>query len=229
VVTKAVTWVSDISDPDQRGVRYINVAFDDGDTGYLGKKDYDAALEVHGLLTEAMNGQLTQEFILEDTGKKNKKDRTKWKIKGFGEYKNPQPFQGSGGPPANLDSAGPRDRSPGTFTENTWNRDDDIRWAVALKAAAAARPGQPGDIILDLAHLFYAHDFRASVPEANRNGTSTTDSTGAEERAGSGQVGEGEASACPPHQLDFNVPQKAMRYPCLKCGAWVKPVQASGG
>jgi hypothetical protein len=224
VVAKAVTWVSDISDPDQRGVRYINVAFDDGDTGYLGKKDYDAALEVHGLLTEAMNGQITQEFILEDTGKKNKKDRTKWKILGFGEYKNPQPFQGSGGPPANLDSAGPRDRSPGTFTENTWNRDDDIRWAVALKAAAAARPGQPGDIILDLAHVFYAHDFRAQVNSPD--GSSTTSELteqGAERAEESG--GEGEALPDSPHQHDLAIEKKnRMGFaPCRICSMWAKP------
>jgi hypothetical protein len=83
MVAKAVTWVSPISEPDGRGNRWINVTFDDDDSGYLGKQDYDAILEVHGLLTEAMNGQITQEFILEDTGKRNKKDRTKWKIKGF--------------------------------------------------------------------------------------------------------------------------------------------------
>jgi hypothetical protein len=127
-------------------------------------------------------------------------------------------------------------RSPETSTENTWNRDDDIRWAVALKAAAAARPGQPGDIILDLAHVFYAHDFRAQA-NTNGNGVSEVTEQGAEEvpadhyTAGvsaEGQVAEGEAGACPPHSLNLDVPPKAFRYPCVKCGAWVKPVQANG-
>jgi len=41
-----------------------------------------------------------------------------------------------------------------------------------------------------------------------------------------GGQSEGEAG-CPPHDLDLDVAPKAMRYPCRKCNAWIKPTMAA--
>ena len=54
-----------------------------------------------------------------------------------------------------------------------------------------------------------------SGEEASRVGT--------EDRGGQS---DGEAG-CPPHDLDLDVAPKAMRYPCRRCKAWVKPTMAA--
>ena len=36
-----------------------------------------------------------------------------------------------------------------------------------------------------------------------------------------------DAEGCPPHDLDLDVAPKAMRYPCRRCKAWVKPTMAA--
>ena len=41
-----------------------------------------------------------------------------------------------------------------------------------------------------------------------------------------GGQSDGEAG-CPPHDLDLDVAPKAMRYPCRRCNAWVKPTMAA--
>jgi len=51
---------------------------------------------------------------------------------------------------------------------------------------------------------------------------------GAETPAGDDRGGQSEGEAgCPPHQLNLDVQPKAMRYPCRKCGSWVKPTMAA--
>ena len=48
----------------------------------------------------------------------------------------------------------------------------------------------------------------------------------ADDPADRGGQSDGEAG-CPPHDLDLDVAPKAMRYPCRRCKAWVKPTMAA--
>ena len=53
-------------------------------------------------------------------------------------------------------------------------------------------------------------------------------SNGAETPAGDDRGGQSDGEAgCPPHDLDLDVAPKAMRYPCRRCKAWVKPTMAA--
>jgi hypothetical protein len=65
----------------------------------------------------------------------------------------------------------------------------------------------------------------STVVSAAEAGAATN---GAETPAGDDRGGQelGEGS-CPPHDLDLDVAPKAMRYPCRKCGFWVKPTMAA--
>jgi hypothetical protein len=150
---KTITWVAPMGEADDRGTRWITVKFADGDTGYLGKKDLDAAIEVMGLLQEAVNQVL--EFTLEDTGKTNSAGGSRFKIKAFGEYQ-PAPYvagvQGGGntGPDGSgrIQASPSRGRSPEPSSEQA-----SIRASVALKAAVDANSprysfGLKGDVIV---------------------------------------------------------------------------------
>jgi hypothetical protein len=73
---------------------------------------------------------------------------------------------------------------------------------------AVTAAGKPGD----------------TPPAAPSPGTTSAASQGEPaEAAGRGQSPEGEAGGCPPHDLDSTVAPKANRYPCKRCGAWVRP------
>ena len=57
-------------------------------------------------------------------------------------------------------------------------------------------------------------------------GDTTSAGEQADDPAGRGGQSDGEAG-CPPHDLDLDVAPKAMRYPCRRCGFWVKPTMAA--
>jgi len=59
---------------------------------------------------------------------------------------------------------------------------------------------------------------RGGEPALNRSSSPAGDDRGGQS--------EGEAG-CPPHDLDLDVAPKAMRYPCRRCGFWVKPTMAA--
>jgi hypothetical protein len=111
-------------------VYYVTAMFTDETVGSVGRKDHDAALEVQGLLREAIG--IEQDFTLESKGQ-TKTGRDKFNIKGFGTpggaatYTAPG-VQGGGGSGA---------ASPASRGSRSPEQIDDIRRAVALKAAAA--------------------------------------------------------------------------------------------
>ena len=254
MTTKVVTWISDIGDPTDRGVRYVNVAFSDGVTGFIGKKEYDAALEVQGLLTEAKNQE--RDFTLEDTGKKNKNDGTRWKIKSFGEYQ-PTPYVQGGGsaqPSASgstgsgvgmpFDSASRPHRSARSPEHDDFIQERMDRRTALMQAVALVCSDREDESIISMpdVSLAVAGHFYEWLRQSASKGIATSTTSDEQPRAinhdadrGQGEgsetarVGEGVGhsnSPCPPHDLDLSVAPKAMRYPCRKCNAWVKPVDA---
>jgi hypothetical protein len=249
LTSKTITWVSDIGEPTDRQVRYINVAFADKDTAYIGKKNIDTAVEVHGLLTEALNKPI--EFTLEESGT-NKHGGTKWKIKAFGEYQ-PAPFvPGDSGRVAPRSAA--RNGSPGPPEHDQFIQERMDR-RTALMQAVTLRPS--GDEVYVWAEGFYAwlrktsgstsSEQQSPLPQAGVDSESTSPaamrdhatkgegsrntlledpSLAGDNQSGGVGLGEGPAPSdamCPPHQLDLDVEAKAERFPCRKCGAWVKP------
>lgn len=153
---KRITWVSDISDPDQRGVQYVNVAFDDDDTGYIGKKL--GINEVHDIL-EGLKGT-EAEFGLESTGKKNKKNGDRWKLVSFPGYEAPDVRAGNSA--RLVEPATPKDLKPTAtaatpaLTPYDANRDESIRRAVAIKAAAIYAQGSGYDMLFEVADAIEA-------------------------------------------------------------------------
>ena len=241
--------IDDISEsvhPQYGTTYYVTCMFTDDTVGSAGKKKYEHALELQGLLQEAIG--IEQEFTLESQGK-TKTGRDKFKILGFGTpggaatYTAPG-VQGGGSPAYGPTGSGARARPP------EHDVDASIRASVALKAAVNYCAPQHKVLALDDVFLV-AENFdawlakKASEPalsayDSGGLGTVTPASSttpagaGSEPSAaelaadsGEGQVGGGEAQACPPHDLDLDVAPKAMRYPCRRCGAWVKPTMAA--
>jgi hypothetical protein len=145
-------------------IYYVTAIFTDESVGSAGRKDHDAALEVQGLLREAIGQEL--DFTLEPKGQ-TKSGREKFNIKGFGTpggaatYTAPG-VQGSGNASSPV-GAGPSrtgGRSPEPSSEQA-----SIRASVALKAAVDAAI-ERGDRITDInVVLEYADAFNAWMLE----------------------------------------------------------------
>lgn len=231
---KTVSWVSDISDPDQRGNRYINVAFTDGDTAYIGKKEYDATLEVQGLLEEAKLKAWPLDFTLEDTGKKNGKGKTKWKLKAFGEYQ-PTPYvQGSTVKPG-YNEAERYGRTPEQFIYELEYEQErmDRRTALMQAMAFINKAAMNGDVPNWKPAAEYMYEWlRQTVrTQGHIEGEQAGSPTGHHNQgADSGQAGESDTGkvtspACPPHAPDLTAtPNKLGRVPCVDCGIFVKGI-----
>jgi len=232
---KTITWVAPMSEADDRGIRWITVKFADGDTGYLGKKDLDTAMEVAGLLEEAVNQVL--DFTLEDTGKTNSSGGSRFKITGFGTpggaatYTAPG-VQGGGNTQAGASVT--RSRSPEPNEEDPRRSKEEMRRSEALRAAASflSMSAVGMEKVLEVAEFFEGYLASGSASSAyDRPSTETSasdhqagagsESTPTAETVGGGGQSEGEAG-CPPHDLDLDVAPKAMRYPCRRCGFWIK-------
>jgi hypothetical protein len=135
-------------------VFYVTAIFTDESVGSAGRKDHDAALEVQGLLREAIGQEL--DYVLEPKGQ-TKTGRDKFKILGFGTpggaatYTAPG-IQGGGGP-SNAAQGPARGRSPEPSSEQA-----SIRASVALKAAVEFGVPRADDIngVLEHADVFNA-------------------------------------------------------------------------
>jgi hypothetical protein len=108
-------------------IYYVTAIFTDESVGSVGRKDHDAALEVQGLLREAIGQEM--EFTLEAKGQ-TKTGRDKFNIKGFGTPGGAATYTApgvQGGAVAATGTPVSRQRSP--------EQDVSIRASVAIKAA----------------------------------------------------------------------------------------------
>jgi hypothetical protein len=207
-------------------VYYVTAMFTDETVGSVGRKDHDAALEVQGLLREAIG--IAQDFTLESKGQ-TKTGRDKFNIKGFGTpggaatYTAPG-VQGGGAAPGgspSMPASGTRARSP----EQT----DDIRRAVALKAAAQCVVGTSPQDVLKFADIFLewlssepalgAYEPVEGSPSPPQAGAGSEDR--GEEAGGTTDgpaLGEG-TPASSPHQHDWQMRQGIRSHLVCDCGA----------
>jgi hypothetical protein len=138
---------------------YVTAIFTDESVGSVGRKDHDAALEVQGLLREAIGQEL--DFTLEPKGQ-TKSGREKFNIKGFGipggaaTYTAPG-VQGDGGArPVGPVGGAARARSPEPSSEQAFRTPADFRAEKALEAAVDACHGLDINAILEYADAFNA-------------------------------------------------------------------------
>lgn len=145
-----LSWVSDLSDPDGRGNRYVNMTFEEwDDIGYLGKKDLDAAIEVQGLLKERVG--VLQTFTLEPAGE-SKSGKKRWKVTEFGTPGGAATYTAPSVGAASS-AGGPAQANPAPAP--TTNTEVSIRAAVALKAAVRiCSPDTYVDSVLATADIF---------------------------------------------------------------------------
>ena len=113
-------------------VYYVTAMFTDETVGSVGRKDHDAALEVQGLLREAIG--IAQEFTLESKGQ-TKTGRDKFNIKGFGTPGGAATYTVPGVQGNATAGTGASNGSAGVARGRSPEQIDDIRRAVALKAA----------------------------------------------------------------------------------------------
>jgi hypothetical protein len=204
-------------------IYYVTAIFTDESVGSAGKKNYDAALEVQGLLREAIG--VEQDFTLESKGQ-TKTGRDKFNIKGFGTpggaatYTAPGIQGGGEGNEARRSEGGYRSRPP------EHDVDASIRAAVALKAAASflSMTAVSSEKVLEVAEFFeewleHKASDASSAYEVGSGTTSPVDATndqaGASEDSGGGVESKGKEPAPPSHIHDWQ-PHPNLRNK-LKC------------
>jgi hypothetical protein len=191
-------------------VFYVTAFFTDETVGVAGKKTQDAALEVQGLLQEAIG--VEQDFTLEPKGQTNS-GKDKFKILGFGTPGGAATYTApgvrGGGALEGDGAAAPRGRPPEPSSEQA-----SIRASVALKAAVELlRPAQEKNetgevtpaVVTAVADWMYdwleSKTSDASSAYSNGSGTVTPvaeDQAGASEDSGGGVESKGKEPAPPP-------------------------------
>ena len=236
-VASVIDDINEWENPRGGSVFYVTAIFTDESVGSVGRKDHDAALEVQGLLREAIGEEL--DFTLEPAGQ-TKTGREKFKIKGFGTVGGAATYTAPG-----VQTSGGFVPIKDANHANLINTEASIRASVALKAAVNYCAPQHKALALDDVFLV-AENFdawlarKASEPASSaypEGGDASAPSGSPVVQAGAGSeqsaaetadggtgVGEG---PCPPHDLDLDVAPRAMRYPCRRCGFWVKPTMAA--
>jgi hypothetical protein len=132
-VSSVIDDINEWKNPHREGefVYYVTAFFTDGEVGSAGRKDMDAALEVQGLLQEAIGQEL--DFTLEPKAP-TKSGKPAWKILGFGTPGGAATYTAPG-----VQGDGNAPTVTATRVLNKGSRPpeqiDDIRRAVALKAA----------------------------------------------------------------------------------------------
>ena len=209
----------------------VTAFFTDRELVSANKKDRDAALELRGLLQEVEN--VPQEFVLEQNGV-SKAGNPKWKLVAFGPIDGPftystlkdAPGVQGGGLNAGAPASGSRNRSP--------EQSDDIRRAVALKAAVRYAGGlYQGAFhkdVIEAAEVFDAWLSKTSEPALGAyepvEGSPSPPQAGAgsedrgEEVGGStvDRLGEG-TPASSPHEHDWQMRQGIRSHLVCDCGA----------
>jgi len=203
-------------------IYYVTAIFTDESVGSAGKKNYDAALEVQGLLREAIG--LEQDFTLESKGQ-TKTGRDKFNIKGFGTpggaatYTAPS-VQGNGSPGGG--GTAPRSRSPEQSDEDPRRSKEEMRRSEALRAAASflSMTAVSTEKVLEVAGFFEEWLSDASSAYEVGSGTAspvdaTNDQAGASEDRGGEVESKGKEPASPSHIHDWQ-PHPNLRNK-LKC------------
>lgn len=224
-------------------IYYVTAIFSDESVGSAGKKNYDAALEVQGLLREAIG--VEQDFTLESKGQ-TKTGRDKFNIKGFGTPGGAATYTAPGSPgtaaPGGHANMGERysGRSPERIVDGAGPSVDrdvfiqermDRRTALmqAVDAYNPADPVMPHTIIdgrracLTLADEFYEWlrktSDASSAYEVGSGTASPVDATNDQADASEDRGGEveskGKEPASPPHIHDWQ-PHPNLRNK-LKC------------
>jgi hypothetical protein len=172
-VSSVIDDINEWENPRGGSVFYVTAIFTDESVGSAGRKDHDAALEVQGLLREAIGQEL--DFTLEPKGQ-TKSGREKFNIKGFGTPGGAATYTAPGVQgaatsqegttvPAGVRAVSSRPRSPEPSGEQAFRTPADFRAEKALEAAVdAVRPSshapaaRQGDInaILEYADAFNA-------------------------------------------------------------------------
>jgi hypothetical protein len=194
-------------------IYYVTAIFTDESVGSAGKKNYDAALEVQGLLREAIG--VEQDFTLESKGQ-TKTGREKFAIKGFGTpggaatYTAPG-VQGTGG--QQKPTGDERIRSPEQNGDDPRRSKEEMRRSEALRAAASflSMTAVSTEKVLEVAEFFeewleHKTSDASSAYEVGSGTASPVDATndqaGASEDRGGGVESEGKEPAPPSHDDD---------------------------
>jgi hypothetical protein len=177
-VASVIDDINEWENPRGGSVFYVTAIFTDESVGSVGRKDHDAALEVQGLLREAIGQE--QDFVLEDKGK-TQTGRDKFKILGFGTpggaatYTAPG-VQGGGTASASGGGAAPsRGRSPEQSDEDPRRSKEEMRRSEALRAAASflSMTAVSTEKVLEVAGFFEEWLSDASSAYSNGSGTVT--------------------------------------------------------
>ena len=234
-------------------VFYVTAMFTDESVGSVGRKDHDAALEVQGLLREAIG--IEQDFTLESKGQ-TKTGRDKFNIKGFGTPGGAATYTAPGGGSLRREFADAartmQDKARQLASEvpslarHFASEQEGIRRAVALKAAAQCVVGTSPQDVLKFADLFlewlssepalsaYTRvEVSPSLPQA---GAGSDDLSAGElgpspstpaESAGVVGSGDGEAPESTPHIHDYQIRQGVKQFLVCVCGKTTKKVTAT--
>jgi len=238
-VSSVIEEINEWENPRGGSVFYVTAIFTDETVGSVGRKDQDAALEVQGLLREAIG--VEQDFTLEAKGQ-TKGGRDKFKILGFGTPGGAATYTApgvQGGGSSTTGGSGPT-RRESTFRSPEHDVDASIRAAVALKAAASflSMTAVSMERVLEVAEFFEEWlQRKASEPASSAygNGSGTVTpavqaGAGSEDRpqetrpqpadsAGLVDSGDGEAPESTPHEHDWQPhPQLRGKLKC-ECGA----------
>jgi hypothetical protein len=136
----------------------VGALFEDGSILQANKKTRQDAQELRSILLQVLD--MEADYYCDDKGL-SKSGNQKWALKAILDVEGGAIY---GKPPQNVGAGSVREdrlnaREAASPADSrapvpTSSKDEDIRKAVALKAAAHARPGQPVDVILDTARLF---------------------------------------------------------------------------
>jgi hypothetical protein len=234
-VSSVIDDINEWENPRGGSVFYVTAIFTDETVGSAGRKDHDAALEVQGLLREAIG--VEQDFTLEPKGQ-TKTGRDKFKILGFGTpggavtYTAPGVQGGSGSGQSGSPHRG--DYRP------EHDVDASIRAAVALKAAASflSMSAVGMEKVLEVAEFFEEWLERKTSGPASSAYGSTVSGTVQSDQAGVGSEdlsggvsslstpdsaglvdsGEGEAPESTPHEHDWQLRQGVKGFLVCECG-----------
>jgi hypothetical protein len=223
-----------------RPVFFVTAFFTDGEVGSAGRKDMDAALEVQGLLQEAIGQEL--DFTLEPK-KATKSGKAAWKILGFGTpggaatYTAPG-VQGDGAVrQSGLREATPRGRSPEQDGDDPRRSKEEMRRSEALRAAASflSMSAVGMEKVLEVAEFFEdwlerktsepaSSAYKGGDPastvavQAGAGSEPTSGELSIPDGAGLVDSGEGEAPESTPHIHDYQLRQGVKGFLVCECG-----------
>ena len=213
-VASVIDDINEWKNPHREGefVYYVTAFFTDGEVGSAGRKDMDAALEVQGLLQEAIGQEL--DFTLEPKAP-TKSGKPAWKILGFGTPGGAATYTAPG---VQGGGAEPRGPSAGVVrTARSPEHDQFIQERMDRRTALMQAVNLPEFAWEPLAEQMYAwlrktSDASSAYPSTDSPSVTPAD---ASEDSGGGVESEGKEPAPPSHIHDWQ-PHPNLRNK-LKC------------